>query len=108
HANIPLLVTMDEEGGLVDRLGFYKFFPQLPSAQYLGDSGNPALATPAGDQAAQEMLAMGINTDLAPVVDVMGPNGSVETTRLYSSNQATVTRFAGAYMDALQSNGVIA
>jgi beta-N-acetylhexosaminidase len=108
HANIPLLVTMDEEGGLVDRLGFYKFFPQLPSAQYLGDSGNPALATQAGDQAAQEMLAMGINTDLAPVVDVMGPNGSVETTRLYSSNQATVTRFAAAYMDALQSNGVIA
>ncbi len=108
HASIPLLVTMDEEGGLVDRLGFYKFFPQLPSAQYLGDSGNLALATQAGDQAAQEMLAMGINTDLAPVVDVMGPNGSVETTRLYSSNQATVTRFAGAYMDALQSNGVIA
>ena len=108
HASIPLLVTMDEEGGLVDRLGFYHFFPPLPAAQDLGATGNVALATQAGDQAAQEMLAMGINTDLAPVVDVRGPNGSVETTRLYSSDPATVARFAGAYLDALQSHGVIA
>jgi len=108
NASIPLLVTMDEEGGLVDRLGYYHFFPPLPAAQDLGATGNVALATQAGDQAAQEMQAMGINTDLAPVVDVRGPNGSVETTRLYGSDPATVTRFAGAYMDALQSHGIIA
>lgn len=108
HASIPLLVTMDEEGGLVDRLGYNNFFPPLPAAQDLGNSGNPALATKAGVQAAQEMLTMGINTDLAPVVDVMGPNGSVETTRLYGSTPAIVTKFAGAYMNALQSHGVIA
>lgn len=107
NAKIPLLVTMDEEGGLVDRLGFYKFFPPLPAAEYLGSTGNPALATQAGIQAAQEMRAMGINTDLAPVVDVRGPNGSVETTRLYSSDPATVTKFAGAYLNALQSHGII-
>ncbi|HET9111939.1 MAG TPA: glycoside hydrolase family 3 N-terminal domain-containing protein [Ktedonobacterales bacterium] len=108
HATVPLLVTMDEEGGLVDRLGFYHFFSPLPAAQYLGETGNAALATQAGDQAAQEMQAMGINTDLAPVVDVRGPNGSVETTRLYSSDPTTVDRFAGAYMDALQSHGIVA
>lgn len=108
HAKIPLLVTMDEEGGLVDRLGYNHFFPPLPAAQSLGETGNPALATQAGDQAAQEMLAMGINTDLAPVVDVRGPNGSVETTRLYGDTPGIVTSFAGAYLDALQSHGVIA
>lgn len=107
HATIPLLVTMDEEGGLVDRLGYYHFFASLPAAQDLGASGNPALATQAGTQAAQEMLQEGINTDLAPVVDIRGPNGSVETTRLYSSDPATVTTFAGAYLNALQSHGVI-
>jgi beta-N-acetylhexosaminidase len=107
HAKIPLLVTMDEEGGLVDRLGSHNFFPPLPPAQTLGESGNPALATQAGIQASQEMLAMGINTDLAPVVDVRGPNGSVETTRLYGSTNGVVTTFAGAYLDALQSHGVI-
>lgn len=108
HASVPLLVTMDEEGGLVDRLGYYHFFAPLPAAQDLGATGDTALATQAGDQAAREMLSMGINTDLAPVVDVRGPNGSVETTRLYSADPATVARFAGAYMDALQSNGVVA
>ncbi len=108
NATIPLLVTMDEEGGLVDRLGFYHFFPPLPSAQDLGATGDVANATLAGDQAAQEMIAMGINTDLAPVVDVRGPNGSIETTRLYGADPATVTSFAGAYMDALQSHGIIA
>ncbi|HEU5346808.1 MAG TPA: glycoside hydrolase family 3 N-terminal domain-containing protein [Ktedonobacterales bacterium] len=108
HANIPLLVTMDEEGGLVDRLGLYNFYPPLPSAQSLGESGNVALAAQAGDRAAQEMLQMGINTDLAPVVDVRGPDGSVETTRLYSDSPTTVEQFAGAYMEALQSHGVIA
>lgn len=108
HAKIPLLVTMDEEGGLVDRLGYNGFFPALPSAQSLGATGVPANATAAGDQAAQEMRAMGINTDLAPVVDVQGPNGSVETTRLYSNSPRVVTTFAGAYLNALQSHGIIA
>lgn len=108
HASIPLMVTMDEEGGIVDRLGYLHFDPPLPAAQDLGSSGNPQLAEQAGVQAAQEMQALGINTDLAPVVDVRGPNGSVETTRLYSADPATVTTMAGAYMDGLQRSGVIA
>lgn len=107
HAKVPLLVTMDEEGGLVDRLGYNQFFPPLPAAQTLGETGKPALATQAGDRAAREMLMMGINTDLAPVVDVRGPNGSIETTRLYGSTTGVVTSFAGAYLDGLQNHGVI-
>ncbi|HEV2236657.1 MAG TPA: glycoside hydrolase family 3 N-terminal domain-containing protein, partial [Ktedonobacterales bacterium] len=35
-------------------------------------------------------------------------NGSVETTRLYSSSPGVVTTFAGAYLNALQSHGIIA
>lgn len=107
HASNPLLVTMDEEGGLVDRLGYNGFFPPLPAAEWLGSTGKPALATAAGVQAAQEMRAMGINTDLAPVVDVLGPHGSVETTRLYGSTSAVVSTFAGAYLDALQNHGIV-
>lgn len=108
HASIPLMVTMDEEGGLVDRLGYLGFDQPLPAAADLGANGDVSRVNTAGAQAAQEMLALGINTDLAPVVDVRGPNGSVETTRLYSSDPAVVSQMAGAYMDALQRNGVIA
>jgi len=106
HATIPLLVTMDEEGGVVDRLGFYKFFPPLPSAQQIGASGDPTNAYNEGAQAAQEMLQEGINTDLAPVVDVQGNPAAVEGTRLYGSDPNTVAQYAGAFLNGLQQNGV--
>ena len=32
NANMPLFISMDEEGGGVDRLGYQKFNPPLPSA----------------------------------------------------------------------------
>lgn len=107
HATIPMLISMDEEGGIVDRLGFNNFFPPLPSAAWLGSTSDPAKATAAGVQAANEMRQMGINTDLAPVVDVEGPNGSVETTRLYGNTPGLVTTFGGAYLNALQANGIV-
>jgi len=106
HATIPLLVTMDEEGGVVDRLGFYKFFPPLPAASDIGASGNPTNAYNEGAQAAQEMLQEGINTDLAPVVDVQTNPAAVEGTRLYGSDPNTVTQYAGAFLNGLQRNGV--
>ena len=107
HAHIPLLVTMDEEGGLVDRLGYLHFDTPLPAAQDVGASGNPQNAYNEGTQAAQEMLKLGINTDLAPVADVRGSAGSIETTRLYSSDPAVVTQMAGAFLNGVQSHGVI-
>src|SRR5215831_465373 len=41
HASIPLIVSMDEEGGVVDRLGYNKFDPPLPAAQDLSATGDP-------------------------------------------------------------------
>ncbi|HLY32700.1 MAG TPA: glycoside hydrolase family 3 N-terminal domain-containing protein [Ktedonobacterales bacterium] len=107
HATIPLLVTMDEEGGLVDRLGYYKFFPPLPSAETVGASGNPQNAYNEGMQAAREMLSLGINTNLAPVVDVRTVNGQIETTRIYGTDPTTVYDYASQFLLGLQSQGVI-
>ncbi len=107
HATIPLLVTMDEEGGVVDRLGFYKFFPALPSAMAIGASGDPTLAYNEGVQAANEMLQEGINTDLAPVADVRTIPNAVEGTRLYGDTPTVVTQYAGAFLNGLQQNGVV-
>ncbi len=106
HATIPLLVTMDEEGGVVDRLGYYNFYPPLPSAETIGASGDPTDAYNEGAQAAQEMLQEGINTDLAPVVDVRTNPNAVEGTRLYGDDPNTVTQYAGAFLNGLQQNGV--
>jgi beta-N-acetylhexosaminidase len=107
HTTIPMFVTMDEEGGNVDRLGDMGFAPPLPSATYLGSTGDPQKAAQAGARAAAQLAKYGINTDLAPVVDVRVTPGQIEGPRLYGDNPATVTAFAGAFLQGLQQNHII-
>jgi beta-N-acetylhexosaminidase len=107
HAATPMFITMDEEGGNVDRLGNLHFAQPLPSAKYLGSTGNPSLAFDAGSRAAAELKAFGINVDLAPVVDVRTIPNPVIGPRPYGSTAATVDAFAGAFLDGLQQNGMI-
>ena len=103
-AHIPLLIATDQEGGLVNRL--YKFHGYLPSAQEMAASGTPDTALKQGTQAAQWMQQMGINADLAPVVDVHTVDPPVLETRMFGSNPKTVATYAGAFLDGLQKNGV--
>jgi beta-N-acetylhexosaminidase len=107
HTTIPMFVTMDEEGGNVDRLGDMGFAPPLPSATYLGSTGDPQKAAEAGARAAAQLAKYGINTDLAPVVDVRVTPGQIEGPRLYGDDPATVTAFAGAFLQGLQQNHII-
>jgi beta-N-acetylhexosaminidase len=107
HTSIPMFFTMDEEGGNVDRLGNLGFAPPLPSAKYLGSTGNPGLAFDAGSRAAAELKSFGINVDLAPVADVRTIPNPVIGPRPYGSTAATVDAFAGAFLDGLQQNGII-
>ena len=107
NATIPMFVTMDEEGGNVDRLGDLQFNPPLPSASWLGASGNPDLASQAGAHAAAELTSYGINTDLAPVVDVRVVPGQIEGPRLYGNDPNTVVTYASAFLQGLQQNQVI-
>jgi beta-N-acetylhexosaminidase len=107
-SDIPLLITMDEEGGNVDRLGSQHFNTPLPSAQWLGASGNPQLAYQAGMQAGQELTALGINTDLAPVVDVKAAPNPIEGPRLFGSDPKTVDTYAAQFLKGLQKYSIIA
>ncbi|HZR40872.1 MAG TPA: glycoside hydrolase family 3 N-terminal domain-containing protein [Ktedonobacteraceae bacterium] len=103
-ASIPLLIATDQEGGLVNRL--YKFHGYLPSAQEMAASGKPQVAQYQGAQAAKWMKDLGINTDLAPVVDVQTVDPPVLTSRMFGSDPQTVATYAGAYLDGLQKNGI--
>ncbi|HLH62703.1 MAG TPA: glycoside hydrolase family 3 N-terminal domain-containing protein [Ktedonobacteraceae bacterium] len=103
-ARIPLLIGTDQEGGLVNRL--YVFHGYLPSAAEMAATGNPNYAYQQGAQAAKWMLQLGINTDLAPVVDVHTVDPPVLETRMFGSDPQTVVKYAGAYLDGLQQNEV--
>lgn len=66
--SIPLLITVDQEGGIVNRLtnGFTIF----PGNKALAMTGNPTLGELSAFAMGQELRAVGINMNLSPVVDV--------------------------------------
>ncbi|HET7639541.1 MAG TPA: glycoside hydrolase family 3 N-terminal domain-containing protein, partial [Ktedonobacteraceae bacterium] len=103
-AKIPLLIGTDQEGGLVNRL--YVFHGYLPSAAEMAATGNPQTAYSQGAMAAKWMLQLGVNADLAPVVDVHTVDPPVLVTRMFGRDPNTVALYAGAYLGGLQQNNV--
>jgi len=107
HATFPLLISTDEEGGpYVHRLSH--IYGYRMSATDIYNTGNPAVATQQGHKTAHDLAALGINEDLAPDVDVNLVNGYDMVTRTFGNDPQSVIKFAGAYMRAMQSNGVVA
>jgi beta-N-acetylhexosaminidase len=104
-AKIPLLIGTDQEGGLVNRL--YAFHGYLPSATAMAATGDPHFAYDQGAMAAKWMLQLGINADLAPVVDVHTVDPPVLESRMFGSTPAAVATYAGAFLNGLQQNSVI-
>lgn len=105
-AKIPLIIATDQEGGLVNRL--YQFHGNLPSAADMAATGNPNYALQQGTQSAKWMVQLGINTDLAPVVDVHTVEPAVLESRMFGSTPQTVATYAGEFLQGLQNNGVAA
>ncbi|MEZ4618704.1 MAG: glycoside hydrolase family 3 N-terminal domain-containing protein [Caldilineaceae bacterium] len=66
----PLLIGIDQEGGWVSRLSSAFGISSNYSAQYLGEQNDLALTTAQGASTAAELAKLGINLNLAPVVDV--------------------------------------
>ena len=107
HASIPLLISTDEEGGpYVHRLSH--IYGSRMSATDIYNTGKPEVATQQGHKAAHDLLSLGINENLAPDVDVNLVNGYDMVTRTFGTNPQSVVTYAGAYMKALQEDGVVA
>src|SRR5438270_3562357 len=107
RASVPLLISTDEEGGpYVHRLSH--IYGYRMSATDIYNTGNPQVATQQGIKAAKELLALGINENLAPDVDVNLVNGYDMVTRTFGHTLQSVITYAGAYMRAMQSDGVVA
>ena len=107
--HLPLLIAVDQEGGKVRRLKESRGFQPQPSAEIMG--AMPADEVRAlGMRAGQEMAALGINVDLAPVVDVRrtpSSPGLGDIGRLFGSEPAVVSRQALAFAEGLSATGII-
>jgi len=103
----PLLLMTDQEGGEVRRL------PGAPtlSEKQIGASSNPALeASQAGTGAGQNLAGVGMNVNLAPVLDVYYKSGNFidQYQRSYSNKAPVVTECGQAFITAQQQTGVAA
>jgi beta-N-acetylhexosaminidase len=103
----PLLLMTDQEGGQVRRL------PGGPasSEKTIGSSSNPTgNAAAAGTTAAQVLQGVGMNVNLAPVLDVYYTAGDFidEYQRSYSNNAGTVSSCGQAFIKAQQALDVAA
>ena len=103
HADTPLLLATDEEGGEVDRLSFY--YGPTPSPQQLTATGDPQQAYAQARTDAQRMRQIGLNLDFAPLADVW-QGGGIDQSRTFGTTPGQVTTYAGAFLDGLQQNGV--
>jgi beta-N-acetylhexosaminidase len=100
----PLLVMVDQEGGLVKRLGG----PPSASARQMGAAG-AAAGRAQGEATAANLRRVGINVDLAPVLDVARPGGTIAATdRGFGSTAAAVEATAVPFAEGLQVRGVAA
>ncbi|HET7035655.1 MAG TPA: glycoside hydrolase family 3 N-terminal domain-containing protein [Thermomicrobiaceae bacterium] len=103
----PLLLMTDQEGGLVRRL---PGGPDLSEKQ-IGQAANPAqAAAQAGTVAGQTLAGVGLNVNLAPVLDVYRQAGDFDDQfqRSYSSNPQIVAACGQAFIAAQQQAGVAA
>jgi beta-N-acetylhexosaminidase len=75
-ASVPhLLISIDQEGGKVNRLKPDYGFPPSYTQQYLGELNDLEFTHECGETTARTLKSVGINLNLAPVVDVnVNPN----------------------------------
>jgi beta-N-acetylhexosaminidase len=103
----PLLIAVDQEGGRVARLKAP--FTSFPSAATVGRTGSEASAFDIGAALGRELSAVGINMDMAPVLDVLAnPANTVIGDRAFGDDPRCVARLAVAWLRGLHSAGVLA
>jgi beta-N-acetylhexosaminidase len=105
--DLPLWVSVDQEGGRVARLETP--FTEWPAMATIGRSGDLGLAERFARAMAVELRAVGINLDYAPVLDVhTNPKNPVIGDRALSASAQDVARLGAAIVRALQAEGVAA
>lgn len=95
-AQIPLMISIDQEGGQVNRLKMKYGFPSMPSAQVVGQKNDVIYTKQVGSTIANSLSKCGINLNFAPVVDILNPNCPVlgKRNRCYSSDVKTIAQCA--------------
>jgi beta-N-acetylhexosaminidase len=108
QGNPPLVISIDQEGGPVARLG--PPFSVFPGNRAIGDARSHQAAREFGATTARELKGVGINVDFAPVLDVVSEelDSPVMADRVFGSSPDLVASLGSAVIESLQKHGVAA
>lgn len=102
---LPLLISMDQEGGVVQRLK--EGVAVVPSAASVGATGDPAYAREVARKNGRTLLGLGVTMVLAPVADVDPDGSSVMGSRAYSTDRETAAEMVVATVEGYLEAGVV-
>ncbi len=102
HSKIPPLIAVDQEGGLVSRLGPAAGYPERESPQNLGERDDLSWTARVAEEIARDLRDCGINLNLAPVVDLAAnPEGFIARNgRSFGRDPDLVIRHARSFIQA--------
>ncbi|MDR7857268.1 beta-N-acetylhexosaminidase [Tissierella sp.] len=104
--DIPLLLSIDEEGGMVSRLP--KSFVKLPDAMTVGNKNDEEISYGFGKMLGDRVKALGFNTNFAPVLDInSNPNNPVIGNRAFGTEVNQVVSSGIQVMKGIRESGVI-
>ncbi|WP_432120182.1 glycoside hydrolase family 3 protein [Streptomyces sp. bgisy032] len=104
---LPVLISTDQEHGIVARVG--KPATLFPGAMAVGAGGSRSDARTLGRIAGRELRAMGIRQDYSPVADVnVNPANPVIGVRSFGADPRAVARLVAAEVAGYQGSGVAA
>jgi len=98
----PLLIAVDQEGGIVRRLAW------APPTEAPDQMSSSEVAHSQAAGAAAALRSVGIDIDFAPVVDTPGAAGNFEGSRVFSSSRIWNAQMAKAFVGGLQTSGIAA
>jgi len=98
----PLLVALDQEGGIVKRLSY------APPTEAPADMKSPSDAHAQAAGAAVAMREAGVDIDFAPVVDTPSSSDNFLGSRAFSQSTKWNASMAKAFVGGLQQNGIAA
>jgi beta-N-acetylhexosaminidase len=104
---LPLFFAIDQEGGIVHRIE--EEYHKPPSAPAIGAINSEELSRELGLAVGNALRELGINVNLAPVLDVLTDLfASPMRKRSYSNDPQTVAELGSAYIAGLHDAGILA
>ncbi|MGG3467946.1 glycoside hydrolase family 3 N-terminal domain-containing protein [Neobacillus pocheonensis] len=101
-----MLVSIDQEGGIVTRL---QTGTDFPGNMALGAARSEELAEKVGKAIGEELKSEGINMNFGPVLDVnLNPDNPVIGVRSFGENPELVAQLGKAYLKGLHEAGIAA